>query len=472
MKPKQNLSKRVLQQLQQYDVIKADDLVCCALSGGADSVCLLRILLELQDTLKYQVTAIHVNHNLRGAESIRDEQFCRTLCENLQVPLKIVSCDVAEYAAQSHTSIELAARTCRYDAFQKVDADWITTAHNANDNLETMIHRIIRGTSLHGLTAIPPKNGRFLRPLLQVDRKEIITYLEVLDQSYMTDSTNCSDAYTRNRIRHHILPQMEKENPAVTRTTARTIESLRRDNDYLQSEANRVYASCHQTAHTLEHLNDYHPALQMRCFAKLLDEEHLSYDAQLLEQLMQLCRTGGKRNLTRNATTQVYAVAKVGRLCLEIVSRQPVPEKIPLLPGENRLYPDFLVTARVITLPQGEKNENLVKTAIVHEKFANYCFDYDKIMGSLFLTPRIYGAKMRLSGRTFTSSLKKRIQSDVPPKQRNTLHWITDDLGVVFAEYIGIADRVKPDNTTKRLLIIEITKDNMDKSHEKLEAEI
>ena len=162
------LPRAVLEQLRELDCVLPGQTVCCALSGGADSVCLLQCLLELRQRLGITVTAVHVNHHLRGAESDRDAQFCRRLCAALGVYLTVLDVNAAARAAAEQCSEELAARMCRYEAFAQVRADWIATAHTASDNLETLVHRMVRGASLHGLTAIPARNCRFVRPRLRI----------------------------------------------------------------------------------------------------------------------------------------------------------------------------------------------------------------------------------------------------------------------------------------------------------------
>ncbi len=369
MARKQDLIRQVLAQTEIWKLVQKGDIVCCALSGGADSVCLLHVMLALRPILGIRLTAVHVNHNLRGAESEADAAFCEDLCRTLDVPLTTFSVDVKQTAAQEHCSVELAARRCRYAVFAQVETNWIVTAHTASDNTETLIHRLVRGASLHGLTAIPPVNGRFLRPLLNVTREEVESYLYALGQPFVMDRSNLSDDYTRNQIRHHVIPPLQMLNPSVEHTTARTIQSLRRDDDFMRQQTEKAYAVCHTSPVCLEHLTAYHPAIQVRCIAKLLETQHLTYDSLLLEKLLELCQTGGRWNLHGN----VYAVVKSGKLMLETFAPpQPKPEKIPLQWGENQLYPGFLVTARLVTRAEmEEKNENLVKTAIVHEKFAN-----------------------------------------------------------------------------------------------------
>lgn len=448
----ESLPRQVLAQFRAMECVQPGDTVCCALSGGADSVCLLRCLLELQEELGISVTAVHVDHQLRGTESDRDRQFCGQLCASLGVSLEEYTVDVETHARQEHLSTELAARQCRYEAFSQVQADWIATAHTASDNLETLLHRLIRGSSLHGLTAIPPKNGRILRPLLTTTREQVEVYLAELGQAYVTDSTNLTDLYTRNRIRHRIVPELKQLNPSVERTAAHTITSLCREDDYMAQQAVAAYAQCHTNADTLEHLEQIHPALQMRCLAMLLEEHGFSYDAALLERLMALAVHGGRWNLSRH----VYAAAKPGILWIETAPPEPLGEKALLKLGENQIFPGFILYASLIEAENHEKVEN------VHGKFANSCLDYDKIKGNIFLRLRQPGERIRLPGRAFTSSLKKVIQAKVPQGRRKTLHILADDDGIVFAEYIGAADCAVPDENTRRLLVVEIREEQND----------
>ena len=441
------VSRAVLEQLRELHCLEPEQTVCCALSGGADSVCLLRCLLELRPVLGITITAVHVNHHLRGAESERDRAFCQQLCAGLGVRLAVYDVNPAARAAQEHCSEELAARECRYAAFAQVQADWIATAHTASDNLETAVHRLVRGASLHGLTAIPPKNGRFLRPLLRVTRRQVEQYLESLGQTYVTDSTNLTDAYTRNRIRHQVIPALEQLNPSVERTVSYTLRSLRREDDFLHQQAQAAYAKCHTGKNTLSGLEMLHEALQFRCIAMLLEEAGISCEAPLLERLAALARQGGRWNLSG----AVYAVGKSGTLTIETVQlSEPLPVAIPLQMGENWLFSGFVLYARLETVSPAENVAN------IHKKFANACLDYDKIKGEIFLRPRQSGDRMQLSGRGFTSALKKLIQANLPPERRRTAHVLADADGVIFVEGVGCAARVCPDGETRRLLVLEI----------------
>lgn len=185
-----------------------------ALSGGADSVCLLIVLKRMG----YDVEAAHCNFHLRGNESDRDESFCKTICQENNIPLHIVHFDTTTYAELHKVSIEMAARELRYSYFENlrrdIGADDICVAHHKNDSVETVLMNIIRGTGLAGLVGIRPVNGKIIRPLLCVDRDEIEAYLKSIDQHYIIDSTNLVNDVTRNKIRLDVIPMLKSINPS------------------------------------------------------------------------------------------------------------------------------------------------------------------------------------------------------------------------------------------------------------------
>lgn len=208
--------------IARHSLLADDALHIVALSGGADSVALLRVLLALG----YRVEAAHCNFHLRGAESDRDEDFCLRLCEKLGVPLHRIHFDTTGYAKLHKVGIELAARELRYRWFEQlrrdIGAEDICVAHHKDDNAETVVFRLIRGTGLRGLAGIRPQNGHIKRPLLCVGRKDIVEYLHSLGQDWIEDSTNKEREATRNRIRLDIAPQLAAINPAYAESIAKT----------------------------------------------------------------------------------------------------------------------------------------------------------------------------------------------------------------------------------------------------------
>ena len=193
-----------------------------ALSGGADSVSLLFVLKHLEHELGIDVEAAHCNFHLRGAESVRDEEFCKQLCERLSVPLHLIHFDTQAYADLHRVSIEMAARDLRYGYFENlrrdIKAQDICVAHHRDDSVETVLLNLVRGTGLRGLRGIQPRNGNIIRPLLSLSREDIVQYLDALGESYVTDSTNLHNDVKRNKIRLDVMPLLRELNPSVSQS--------------------------------------------------------------------------------------------------------------------------------------------------------------------------------------------------------------------------------------------------------------
>ncbi|MCI6340988.1 MAG: tRNA lysidine(34) synthetase TilS [Prevotella sp.] len=193
-----------------------------ALSGGADSVSLLFVLKHLEHELGIGVEAAHCNFHLRGAESVRDEEFCKQLCDRLSVPLHLIHFDTQAYADLHRVSIEMAARDLRYGYFENlrrdIEAQDICVAHHRDDSVETVLLNLVRGTGLRGLRGIQPRNGNIIRPLLSLSREDIVQYLDALGESYVTDSTNLHNDVKRNKIRLDVMPLLRKLNPSVSQS--------------------------------------------------------------------------------------------------------------------------------------------------------------------------------------------------------------------------------------------------------------
>ena len=220
------LHNQVAEYIDRGKLLSLNDKVLVALSGGADSVALLRLLLQLG----YCCEAAHCNFHLRGEESCRDEEFVKMLCRTCDVPLHIVHFETKEYAQEHHLSIEMAARVLRYSWFEQLrkegSFDVIAIAHHRDDSVETFLLNLIRGTGINGLCGIRARNGFIVRPLLEVGRDDILSYLGSLGQDFVTDSTNMQDEYMRNKIRLNILPMMESINPSVKESIAATASRL------------------------------------------------------------------------------------------------------------------------------------------------------------------------------------------------------------------------------------------------------
>lgn len=220
------LVKKVKEFIEKEDLFSKQDKILVALSGGADSVALTRILI----TLGYHCEVAHCNFELRGEESDRDEDFVRNFCRSLNIKCHSIHFETRRYAAQQSISIEMAARELRYNWFSKIREEStcsvVAVAHHKDDSVETMLLNLIRGTGINGLLGIRPKNGNVVRPLLCASRQEVVEYLHRMNQTYVTDSTNLEDEYTRNKIRLNLLPLMEEINPSVKDGLVKTASYL------------------------------------------------------------------------------------------------------------------------------------------------------------------------------------------------------------------------------------------------------
>ena len=212
--------------IREHQLVEPDDKILVALSGGADSVALLLVLLQAG----FHCEAAHCNFHLRGKESDRDEKFVRDLCRSQSIRLHTKDFDTMAYAREKGISIEMAARELRYGYFEELRTDWrfdkIAVAHHRDDNVETLLLHLVRGTGLKGLTGMRYRNGYVIRPMLDTSREEIERYLAGEGQSYVTDSTNLETEAVRNKIRLEFLPMMKTVNPSILDTLQDTIRHV------------------------------------------------------------------------------------------------------------------------------------------------------------------------------------------------------------------------------------------------------
>ena len=233
----------------EYEMLPRGGTVLCAVSGGADSMYLLANLLEGSGALGYAVAVAHFDHQLRETSS-RDAAFVREWCAGRGVTCVVGSGDVAEEAKRRGTGIEETARILRYAFLERtaeeLGAEVIATAHTADDNAETLLMNLTRGSGLEGLCGIPPRRGNLVRPMLTTTREEIEAWLTANEVPHVEDETNADERYTRNFVRHQVMPLLKQINPKVTEHMTSAAARLRRDNDVLNAQAARVVSQAHQ----------------------------------------------------------------------------------------------------------------------------------------------------------------------------------------------------------------------------------
>ncbi len=355
------------------------------LSGGADSVCLFLVLLALAKEWKLTLVPVHVNHNLRGEEADRDQLFCEELCQQHSIELHVVSLPVAELAAKHGWTLEEAGRNARYQAFlewkEQSDCTKIAVAHHQNDQAETVLFQLLRGSRLKGLSGMEAKNGALVRPLLGVSREEIEEYLVEKKQKYCIDRTNLEEEYTRNKIRHRLLPCAEEIQPRATEHIAQTAAYIGRVEELLKSLTEALFQKC-VTEHGKQGVT-----LQI---APLLCAESLLAERVMYEALC--LAAGEKKDMTAGFVADCMELChkQVGRyLTLKngvIARRQPdslwigreTPEK-PDFYEEISSFPYQTIlpfTGETLTLTV-EPARKMGK--IIPKNTCTKWFDYDKI---------------------------------------------------------------------------------------------
>ena len=431
------------QLIRTRQLIGRGSRVLCAVSGGADSVCLLHALYHLRPRLGFSLTAAHYDHNLRGEESHADarfvEQFVSLCCGpqrladgSLLPPVSLISGsgDVAGYAREKGLGVEEAARELRYaflrDAEQAGGCDLIATAHNADDNTETILFHLARGTGLRGLTGIPAVSGDLIRPLLTTSRREIEAYLQFYGLPHREDHTNRDDTYARNRLRHQVTPVLEELFPGVHPRIANTADLLRSDEDCLSSLAADLIRDCRTENGALSVpvslLAQAHEAIASRAVRLLiarLNGGDQNCAAVHLRAVLSLCREGASPSGQADLPYGLTARREYGTLILSHRQAADRPSPVEaLLPGETSFGSwQLCCTAGVCT---GQRHTG-----------TDFWLSREKV-SSLTLRTRAEGDRLAPPGRP-SKTVKKRLIDEKIPRQRRDLLPVLDCGGTVTA---------------------------------------
>lgn len=412
---------KLLKFVRQMDMIQPGDTIVCAVSGGADSVALLFALYLLKDKLDIHLEAAHFNHHLREEESDRDEAFVRELCERYDIPLHVGSARVKA----GKKGLEAAARDARY-AFLRSLSGKIATAHTADDNAETVLMHLLRGTGLKGLGGITPIHGSVIRPMLLITRQEVEAFLEEWCLRHIEDSSNETDAFLRNRIRHQVMPLLAQENPKIAQSLSQMALRLRLDENFLAQQSN------FDTLPGVEELKIMHPARRSRALAAFLEAsgvlEPSDTDIAKAEALV----FSGNPSARAAFRGGVTIVRSYDRLEAQAGVRELVP--VPLNnPGVTHI-PGFRVTCA-----PAEKLLNTPDTFTVCPA------------GTITLRPRQSGDSIRLPGGS--KSLKKLfIDRKIPAAQRSWIPVVCDEQGILGVYSLGV-NRDRAANTLPAVTI-------------------
>lgn len=425
------------------DRLPGEGVILCAVSGGADSMYLLCRLLELG----YPVHAAHYNHGIRGAEADRDEEFVRAFCRERDIPFSCERGDVLAFARDRGLSTEEAARIMRYDFLERtadrVGAAVIATAHNAGDNTETVLLNLLRGSGLRGLCGIPPERGRIRRPMLDVTREQVEDYLRGHGIPWVEDSTNGKDLYTRNRIRHEVMPVLKGLNPSLEETVGRAAALLRRDEDYLSALAEDFVQKYGQGDRIpVKPLEELPIPVRSRVVRAMAGRE---LSARQTEAVLALSRSGDVTDVSgmRVGRTREYLV-------FGAEEKRPFPERV-LWEGERLDLPEAGLSLRL--------TKERKTFPFVHSPFNTFSFSYEKICGSITVGTRRDGDKFRPAGRGCTKTLKQLfMENDVPAWERDGVPVLRDGEGILYVYGIGPAERMTPGPEDKTIATIEFTR--------------
>ncbi len=441
--------RKVREAIEKFNMLDTTECVTVALSGGADSVALLYAL----KLLGYNVRALHVNHQLRGEESDRDESFVREICEKEGIPLEVHRADVSGEAKKRSIGLEECGREIRYElltASAERHGGKIATAHTLSDNAETVLLNMARGCALAGLTGIPPVRGNIIRPLILATRADIERFCEENGLPYVTDSSNLTDDYARNRVRHMTVPSLETVNPAFLQSVGRMTELLSEDEDFIKSEvAAAVNKYRKEDGYAVRDLKTLHRAVLSRILIK--EYSLITGDAcsslHVGRMLSLIERGRGREELPEGVCADirkgVFRLRRKTEMAEDFFFEITIPCEIEI--NGKRL---ILRKYDRDTYDELEKNNRYL--------FKN-AFDCDIISSNLVARNRRSGDKLRQAGRGVTKELRRLMnEKGIPPERRGEILVIADSNGIIWAQNFGVDERCAVRENTKNAVVIRI----------------
>ena len=443
------LIKKFLNFADEFDMLPESGLVLACVSGGADSMCLLEALLEIAPKRGFEVGAAHFNHGLRGEEADRDEQFVARQCKDRRVPF-FLGCGDAEARARTlGMGIEAAARDMRYDFFYKtageLGAKRIATGHTIEDNAETMLLNLARGSGAAGLSGIPPKRGTagsevyMIRPMLRISREEATEYLGLRGVPYVIDSTNELDIYARNKLRHRVVPVLRELNSRFSDACASSSELLRADEEFLSELAGAFIAERCQGGKAPSvgagDLMNLPFAVSGRVIRRLFGG---SLSLGHVKAVLRLCESGGPSARLSLPGMTVYR--QYGRIVFGDASGDDAMDG-----GFDPIYP---ADGDCIEIPGAGLKitcKKVVNCDTINKSLIFFLFKCDDIYGRITVRPRREGDTIRLFGHSGTKTLKKLfIERRIPARKRAFIPIIADDAGVLAVYGAGMGSRAAP----------------------------
>lgn len=462
--------EKVIAYIEQKQLIEKKDKIVIGVSGGADSVCLFFVLLELQKRYELELFVVHLHHGIRGEEADSDEAFVRELTKKYKVSYFPVWRDIPGIAKEQGMTEEEAGRNARYEVFyqvlKQVGADKIAVAHNQNDCAETVLFQLFRGSGLKGMGGIAPKRDVIIRPLLSVDRKEIENYLEQKGQSYCTDRTNLETDYTRNKIRLSFLPMAEQEiNGKAVEHIAKTAEFLREVESYIEKSVNIVYPEI-VTEKNGQYFMELKKFLRQdiviqKALVKLLLSKAAGksrdIEARHIEAVLELMKNQSGKQI--NLPYQMTAKKEYGFLVIEMGKQKKnmVTEKYSyeLIPGKTYRIEE---AGYEICL---ELTKETLKWEEIPQNTCTKWFDYDKIENSIRIRSREPGDYLQVHAEGGTKKLKDYfIDKKIPREQRQSMALLADGSHIIWILGDRISEKYKVTKETKNVLKVKIMEED------------
>ncbi|MDY4079494.1 MAG: tRNA lysidine(34) synthetase TilS [Clostridium sp.] len=457
------MKKRFLKFIKEKNIVKSGDKILVGLSGGPDSVCMLNLLCSIRDEEKIEVAAAHINHMLRGEEADKDEEYSKRLCESLGVRFFSKRIDINKYALETGKSSELAGREARYDFFNeiinKINFNKIATAHNANDQAETILMRIMRGTGLEGLGGIPvAREGKYIRPILFMKREEVEQYCKENNLNPHIDATNLERIYSRNKVRLDILPYMKNNfNPNIVETINRMALLLQDDNEFIEEEVNKAYKdNCFERENSIvisKNLFNIHSAIVTRVIRKALFKINKSnYDMEMknIEDIIELSNLGTNKRV--DLPKDIYAENVYGDIIIRKkeyiknkLSNELILNKKDILHNEV-IFDEYIINFDVVNNKDiKQENDELIKK-----------FDYDKI-NIVTIRYRKDGDRITPLGMKGSKKLKDIfIDMKIPKEKRDEIPLIQFNDDISWIVGIKMSDKFKITKETKHILKVSV----------------
>ncbi len=430
--------------LLQHQMLVTGDTVGVGLSGGADSVALLHILAINKEELGIKsIKAVHIHHGIRGCEADRDLEFSKNFCEKMGVEFISFNVNVPKEAEKTGESLEECARRLRYKCFEKVDCDKFATAHNLNDNAETLILNLARGSSLSGLCGIPYTREKYIRPLLDCTREEIEKYLSENNLEYVTDSTNLGDEYTRNKVRHKVLSVLFEINPSFDKAFLKCIDSVRSADDYITASAINILSKAKKDEYyDCTVFENCHIAVKNQIISLILKEQKVKdINRDYILSVLHIIENGGKVSLGGNVTA--------------------FAERSKLYFNEPSITEDFKFRLEIkkqkLVTPVGIYAINIIDKKDLQKlniKNIDKFIDCDKISSDVFVRNRRDGDLYKPAKRK-TKTLKKLFnENKTPVCDRSKMLILTDNEGIIWTELFGVSEYYKADKATEKFVEI------------------